>query len=64
MYLVYVVYVVYDLLGASYKNINWTATSLPKTLAGVKSKRAESFSVGWREPDLLFTNVHEEIKGR
>ena len=22
-------------------------------------KRAESFSVGWREPDFLFTNVHE-----
>ena len=30
----YLVYVVYDLLGATYKNINWTATSLPKTLAG------------------------------
>ena len=32
--IMYLVYVVYDLLGASYKNINWTATSLPKTLAG------------------------------
>ena len=33
-------------------------------LTKVKTKRAESFMVRWREPDFLFTNVHElQIKG-
>ena len=27
------------------------------SLTKVKSKRAESWTVGWREPDFLFTNV-------
>ena len=27
-------------------------------LKKVETKRAKSFTIGWREPDFLFTNVH------